>query len=369
MAKTDRQGFLDILRVAATCAVVLLHTVTVVMDATDMNAYPLEKTVFLAIMDLITWCVPVFVLISGYLFLNPMRRITFGQMLKKYCRRIVIALFIFGVPYACMEQIMAQGSFRASMIGRAVLMVLQGRSWSHMWYLYMILFLYLITPALKYMLKRMPGFVLYGMLFILFAGSSILPFIKKLCNLETLFAFPDGGIYLFYYLWGYLFALPAQEETGSGRITRKVSKKIGAPIWYGAVFAGILLAMGMVLSRLFESYTVQMAYNYPFTVVLSLLLMWIFREAEGKLKEKHRAFWVRSGALCFGVYLIHPVFVNFYYKFLQTTPLNFPEEAFVLGCIPRIFASLPLFFFGALLPAVIGAWVLMKIPVMRKYVL
>ena len=72
-----RYCFLDILRVAATCAVVLMHTLTGAVDAVDISLYPAERLVYLVMMDLITWCVPVFVLISGYLFLNPDKPITF----------------------------------------------------------------------------------------------------------------------------------------------------------------------------------------------------------------------------------------------------------------------------------------------------
>ena len=43
----ERETFLDKLRVTATCAVVMLHTITGVMDHTDMSAYPMEKKVFL----------------------------------------------------------------------------------------------------------------------------------------------------------------------------------------------------------------------------------------------------------------------------------------------------------------------------------
>ena len=66
----SRKVFMDILRVVATCAVVLLHTVTGIKDTTDMNQYPAEFRVFLAVMDMVTWSVPIFIMISGYLFLT-----------------------------------------------------------------------------------------------------------------------------------------------------------------------------------------------------------------------------------------------------------------------------------------------------------
>ena len=346
-----RKCFLDILRVAATCAVVLLHTVTGVMDTTDMSLYPTEKKVFLVILDLITWCVPIFILISGYLFLNPDREITFMQMLKKYCKRIVLALFLFGVPYACMEQIALEHTFRLEMAGKSIVMVFLGKTWSHMWYLYLILFLYLITPGLKMLLKKMPVPLLYGILAVLFLGSSVVPFIKKLCGLEELPALPDGGIYLFYYLCGYLFARSAARRGGAGSLFDKKGRKYILP----ACMA--LLAAGMAVSRL-GTYSVQMAYNYPFTVLLSLMLMSTAGQAEAKLCTKNTALWKNLGALCFGVYLIHPVFVNILYKFLHITLLDF-----------QVGLSLPLFFTVILFLSLGAAWVLYKIPLLRKYVL
>lgn len=387
--KNLHHSFLDMLRIAATCAVVLLHTVTGVMDTTDMSVYPLEKTVFLAALDLITWCVPVFVLISGYLFLNPDREITFRQMLLKYCRRIVLALFLFGVPYACLELIAGERTFRLDMLREGVVMVLKGQSWSHMWYLYMILILYLITPGLKAVLKKCPKGVLYSAMALLLAGSSILPFVKKLFALENLRVLPDGGIYLFYYLCGYLFAVSdrkrsesisswkaderrrkddrkcpeadmcrqegdCRRKTGCGqKQSQAVSGKWVMP---AAALAAVLLA-GMVFSRLIGNYSVQMAYNYPFTVVLALLLFYLASQMEEKCRGQEK-FLKNTGALCFTIYLVHPVFLNIFYKFLHVTPLDFP-----------IGFSLPVFFAAVLALSVLTAWILRRIPGLARYVL
>lgn len=366
MSQKKREGFLDRLRVAATCAVVLLHTVTGIMDTTDMSVYPLERRVFLAALDLVCWCVPVFLLISGYLFLNPDRKLTFGQMITKYCRRIFIALFLFGVPYAWLEQAAVEKCFRLEMLWRGFLMVLRGESWSHLWYLYLILLLYLITPAVKRLLKRLPLSAVYVLLFALFLGSSILPFVKKFFELEGMKVLPDEGIYFFYYICGYLFAVQGREET------------VSFFRWLLPALAAALVS-GMTFSRIVGSYTVQMAYNYPFTVILALLLFgWGLtlqkkadrkkdgneerRESPGMgIRPEHNAkggFWERAGASCFAVYLVHPLFLNIYYKFLHLSPLGY--------CI---WVSLPLFFLATLLPAALTAWILRKAPVLRKWVL
>lgn len=346
----EREAFLDKMRVAATCAVVLLHTVTGVMDTTDMGPYPAEQKVFLAAMDLICWCVPVFLMISGYLFLAPEKNIRFGDMLRKHCRRMMLALFLFGVPYACLEQMMTERCFRPGMAWEAVLMVLRGESWSHMWYLYLILVLYLVTPPLKWALARLPMGAVYGLEAVLASAFSLLPYLSRLFGRADIAALPDWGIYFFYYICGYLFAV-------HGRCLRK------GP-WPGRILAGLaaLLAAGMALSRTAGGFAMRIAYNYPFIVLLSLLLFGWGVSTEQKPRKGQRpgglSFWERAAELSFAVYLIHPVFLNIAYKLFHVTPLSFP-----------IGVSLPVFFLGTLLLSAAGAWVLRKIAPLRKYVL
>lgn len=370
-----REAFLDKLRVAAACAVVLLHTVTGVMDATDMSLYPVEDKVFHIVLDLVCWSVPLFVMISGYLFLNPAREIGMGKMLKKYCRRIVLALFLFGVPYACLEQIALEGGFRWEMIGKAFLMVLRGQGWSHMWYLYLILFLYLLTPALRYLLARVPRRAVEAAAAVLLAGCSILPWISWAWGLELQLVLPERMIYFFYYICGYLFATGKRLDAGakSGKTSRREGiltagipmggNRMSQKAVSGMIPAGILLlAAGMVCSRLSGTYTVQMAYAYPFTALLTLLLFaWGMTWPEGKAAGRRTGaadFWKQAAALSFTVYLVHPVFLNVAYKALHVTPLSF-----------GVGFSLPLFFLGTLALSVVSAWILRQIPPLRDYVL
>jgi surface polysaccharide O-acyltransferase-like enzyme len=351
MKEDSRKIFLDRLRVAATLAVVLLHTVTGTIDTVKLWPCLPERRLYLVILDLVCWCVPVFILISGYLFLNPEREISFRQMVVKYCRRIVLALIVFGVPYACIELAAEQKSFSLPMLLQAFGMVLRGQSWSHLWYLYMILALYLMTPALKWLLGRLPRKAVYVFLALLFVWSSLLPFLKNLFGLEQLLVLPGGGIYLFYYICGYLFA------SYDGQRGQRGEKGSGMRILTLCI---LLLGAGMMCSRLFGSYTVQMAYNYPFTVLLSLCLFsrGLLRQREGRFEKENTGSWRKAGALCFAVYLIHPVFVNLYYKFLHISPLDF-----------NLWISLPLFYAAVLLPAILAAWLLNRITVLRRYVL
>ena len=119
-----RKQFLDVLRVLATCAVVLMHVLTGATDVTDASIVPEYRSLLLSVMDLVTWCVPIFLLMSGYLFLNPERTLTYPVMIKKYCRRIALAILLFGVPYAASELVVAERTFRIRMIPEALKMTL-----------------------------------------------------------------------------------------------------------------------------------------------------------------------------------------------------------------------------------------------------
>lgn len=384
-----RKQFLDVLRVLATCAVVLMHVLTGATDVTDASIVPEYRSLLLSVMDLVTWCVPIFLLISGYLFLNPERTLTYPVMIKKYCRRIALAILLFGVPYAASELVVAERTFRIRMIPEALKMTLMGHTWSHMWYLYLILFLYLITPLLKKVLRVLPVWGVGTVMAVIFLGSSVAPFLNKVLDSNSIPVLPDGGVYFLYYLCGYLFAVrevcvDKAESSGTsgkgmeaGLDTEPVRGKRIGNVW---LMAAAVLMMGMILSRTLAGFSIQMAYNYPFTVLLAVLLFaagWNGRRdgAASTAREKdrtHRIPWQEAGALSFAVYLVHPVYVNLLYKFVKITPFTVLEQCGVQSVAAGqvvLILLLAAFCLVVLALATATAWVLRKIPVLRKYVL
>lgn len=393
-----RKQFLDVLRVLATCAVVLMHVLTGATDVTDASIVPEYRSLLLSVMDLVTWCVPIFLMISGYLFLNPERTLTYPVMIKKYCRRIALAILLFGVPYAASELVVAERTFRIRMIPEALKMTLMGHTWSHMWYLYLILFLYLITPLLKKVLRVLPVWGVVAMMAVIFLGSSVAPFLNKVLDVNSIPVLPDGGVYFLYYLCGYLFAVREvcvdkgrnvggqMVEPGSGRRAGDntewdgETQNVESQAWNVWLIAAAVLIMGMILSRTLAGFSIQMAYNYPFTVLLAVLLFaagWKGGRdgADSTAREKdrtHRIPWQEAGALSFAVYLVHPVYVNLLYKFVKITPFTVLEQCGVQSVAAGhaiLILLLAVFCLVVLALATATAWVLRKIPVLRKYVL
>lgn len=384
-----RKQFLDVLRVLATCAVVLMHVLTGATDVTDASIVPEYRSLLLSVMDLVTWCVPIFLLISGYLFLNPERTLTYPVMIKKYCRRIALAILLFGVPYAASELVVAERTFRIRMIPEALKMTLTGHTWSHMWYLYLILFLYLITPLLKKVLRVLPVWGVAAVMAVIFLGSSVAPFLNKVLDVNSIPVLPDGSVYFLYYLCGYFFAVrevcvDKAESSGTsgkgmetGDTTEPVRGKRIGNVW---LMAAAVLMMGMILSRTLAGFSIQMAYNYPFTVLLAVLLFAAGWNGGGDsaalaAREKnriHRIPWQEAGALSFAVYLVHPVYVNLLYKFVKITPFTVLEQCGVQSVAAGqavLILLLAAFCLVVLALATATACVLRKIPVLRKFVL
>lgn len=347
----ERQVFLDVLRVLATIAVVMMHTVSGCLNGGyDFAGWERRVKAFRALIDATSWSVPIFLIISGYLFLNPERQITWKDAIFKYCRRILFVLVLFGYSYALLELIGIVRGFEPWMITWAAWNTLRGRSWSHMWYCYLILILYAVTPLIKWFLAKVPRAVLYVIFGVLALGVSVIPYLGVMLGFATIFRIPVQGIYVFYYLIGYLWAV------------RKKEAKAGEGTWCLAGFCLIVLLE--MASRFITGYDLDMAYGYPFTLIASLLLFnagWALRGSVRQSAEQPK-WYLRAvtflSPLCFGIYLIHPVFLNLFYKFLKISIMDF-----------RFYVGVPLFFLIAFVGATIATWILRKISVLKKYVL
>lgn len=130
----DRTVYFDYLRVFATFAVMILHISAQNWYATDVNSF--EWQVFNLFDSIVRWSVPVFVMISGSLFLS--REIPLRKIYSKYIFRMAISFLVWSVIYA----IFTEGDI-INKLSAAV----QGKY--HMWFVLMIIGLYMCIPIIK----------------------------------------------------------------------------------------------------------------------------------------------------------------------------------------------------------------------------
>lgn len=330
---------ISLLRISATLAVIFLHTCNTLTS--DFNRYNLSTSqthFFTACHNIMNWGVPSFIMITGILMLKKDRELTIKAVLFKYCKRILIALFLFGTPFSMMEMIMTEKTLRVGMIWEGLLNVINGKSWGHLWYLYMLLGLYLTIPLLKVFTEHCSKEVLRYTIVTIGAFVWGLPIINLL-GLNSAFELPIGTYILFYPLLGFYL-----DNYGIKALDRK---------WLDGILTICCFSIICVLS-----YTEWNGADSILNVLYLILTISAYGLIKGVEVKNSERLWIID-RLCFGVYLIHPFFINIAYKALHLTPAQFRPNLLAVILFWIVFSAIS---FAA-------SWLMSLINPLKKYVL
>jgi surface polysaccharide O-acyltransferase-like enzyme len=303
--------YLNTLRVFATFAVIMIHVFSPLNTYFSNLLSKQESYICIILNNLWQWCVPAFVMITGVLFLNPEKNITLEKILKKYFSRIILAIIIFGIPYCFMEIFFdANFSFKFSQIGIAVLNVIQGKSWDHMWYLYMIAGLYLFIPLIKIFVINAEKNVIKYTLVVLFIFTSVIPSLESILPYKFGIYIPINSVYVFYLLLGYYIHYNRIE--------------IEKSILFALIIVYVLFVIFMPLNKNFVSlenggHIILTGYNSPMVVMVTIGVFCLLYQG-----NKENKIMDITAPMCFGIYLIHTLFINFLYKFIKIIPEKHP---------------------------------------------
>ncbi|VDG97027.1 Inner membrane protein YiaH [Lysinibacillus sphaericus] len=295
-----RLVYLDWLRIIAALAVVTIHVSAGVVtdDAQDYESPWMSGNFYESISR---WAVPMFAMISGALMLNSTREITILSFLKKKLAKILIPLFAWSVIYYANEVRKGEITFSvADFIKRFATDDIM----YHLWFLYMIAGLYLITPLLKILIQHAKRKDIEYFLILWLFESVFSNWLEYFIGYRFEFELFFVTHYIGYYVLGYyLFTFDFQTKWRivmyiggvAGFITTffmtyHESLKIDEPLeqfWYDEHSPNVLL-MAVALFLLFKS-----------TKIATLKLPWIGT--------------VISHA-SFGIYLIHILVMQTLYE-------------------------------------------------------
>jgi surface polysaccharide O-acyltransferase-like enzyme len=250
-------------------------------------------------------------MITGVLFLNPEKNITLEKILKKYVFRIALAIIIFGIPYCFMEIFFNENmTFKIDLVGIALLNTIQGKSWDHMWYLYMIAGLYLCIPLIKIFTVNASKRVIKYILVILFIFTSVVPTMENILPYKFGIYIPINSVYVFYLLLAYYI-----------HYTDIIIKK---SILWSLMAIYIIYVILISLNQDFVSLSdggsvILNGYNSPIVIMATFSIFCLFRQ-----KNTQNKITEIIAPMCFGIYLIHTLFINFLYKFIKLSPEKHP---------------------------------------------
>lgn len=290
--------YLQWLRALGAVAIVLLHVVRSVelADELEVAAPSLVRAETLGVVILSRWAVPVFLMMSGALMLDPAREMP-PRKLARHIWRIVFVLATFGFAFCVMEVAYDAKTVDARVLAAAFVNLLRGHSWDHLWYLYATLGLYVLTPFLRWAVRRLSWRSLCAAcvaLWLLCCGTPTLVVLG--CEEGPVQVVASGCGWAFplpYYLAGYLL------HHDGGRILRRW------PAWVavGALAASLgVLAMWVDIGELVLP---EYALVLPFGAGVFVL-------ARRFLDSRQvGAPWICVLAdYSLGIYVIHPLFAH-----------------------------------------------------------
>lgn len=261
----------------------------------------------------VRWAVPVFLMITGALLLNPEKKIGWGEI-RKYLLRMVGVLLTFGLAYCLMEVVFSTRAIDISVAARAVLNLAQGRSWNHMWYVYALLGLYLLLPLFRSYVASASRFDLRIMLVVLGMFTLVVPTINAVTGLavSNLVWLTSSAFYLLlgWYAFTYL------------RLNRRY-------IAIGCLCMAIMVVLKCVYAIGFESWSNWVEYPYdPLIAGWSLL---VFLLAKRWLDRPYGRVVAALSSASFGIYLLHPLVINVLYKLLGVNVEMLPPVVFEIA--------------------------------------
>ena len=349
---TGRLAYADLLRFLATLAVIVLHTSIYWLDKTAVGSS--SWAVLVTYDALMRWCVPMFVMLSGAFLLDPKKSVRLRDIFLKYILRILVALVAWGIFYALLEYGFTGWSSVWSGIGSALHHVLWADPRYHLWFLYMMIGLYLVTPILRAFVRGASRGTLHWFFLLTFLFACLLPTLQALFpgRLAGVTAWTDRfdihlvlgyvGYYVAgYYLKNYTLNRPAEFMIYILGILGAV-----AAVWGTH---GLSLRAGTLTGALLQ-------YHSPNVVFMAVALFVLFRYVLGVSDERSRRQRVSGVArVSFGIFLAHDFFLALLRHF-EITTLSFSP-----------ILSVPVLSAGVFLCSFAVAWLLSKIPLLGRY--
>ena len=141
--------YLDYLRVAAIMSVVILHVAA--QNWYNLDGQSIEWNIFNFYDGIVRWGVPIFVMISGSLFLS--KKIETKSIYIKNVLKLVIVYFVWSIFYGIFVPIdkfimIIEGKISYKLI---ITNIIEGCY--HMWFIPMIIGIYMCIPIIKQIIK------------------------------------------------------------------------------------------------------------------------------------------------------------------------------------------------------------------------
>lgn len=295
--QTERSIKLDILRILSALGVVLLHISSDYIDILEVGSANFNAMVFLN--SITRFAVPVFVMISGELFLNPDREVTVKKIWLHNILRIFLIYALWSYAYYVFQSLYF---WKFDFYRQGLIRTLKGIVYAsnHFWFLGMIIGLYALTPVLRSWVKNAEEKNIRYFLCIFFVFQILRTTFTLLINkslideISGFFTVAEISGYVGYYVLGHY--LSKYELSRNFKI-----------LVYAAFPVG--LAANFIISALYSkkdgAYNPGIYDSFGVFTFFICIALFIFADKISKNIKKGKTIVSALAADTLGIYLIH----------------------------------------------------------------
>ena len=352
MENQNRIIYLDLLRIFATFAVVMIHISASNWDFGEVSDF---QWITFTIYDvLVQFAVPVFLMISGVVFLNPKKKIETKKIYTKYIFRLGVAYTFWSIvynTYRFIVQYINEGSYMtAKEIVRGLI-----RANYHMTFILVIAGIYIIVPMLRKIVedrKLMKYFLICSFLFVNI--PYLLPIIPKYITTELYIIFQEMHL-------GFLGGFVAYFVLGYYLNNVEVSKKSRYCIYVLMVLSRVFTVMVTHTLSMEDGVanTEWLGYLLPTTyiAVCGVFLFFKYELSRIKFSDKMIKVIMHLSKMSFGIYLVHVIVISIIVENGISTLYFNP------------ILSVPVISLLVMLISYLVVLIISKIPVLNKYII
>ena len=337
--------YFDALKILSGIAVVFIHVISQYWYNLGITTRSFNTLTFFD--SLCRFCVPIYFMISGALFLNEEKNITIKDIFKKYILKIFIVYVFWNICYGTLEEIiMKNNQVTIEILAKILIGTILGKKYFQLGFLVTIIGFYLCVPVLRLITKKENKKILEYLIIILFIFTSLNNTVSALLGIYLLYPLVFGG-YLLYFILGYYLH------------NFELSKKAKKTIYILGVVSALLTAIFTIVHSKTIGYPSEVFFNYiSFNVIMFTSALFVLFKNNFKLvKEKTIKILSVLSDTYFGIYILHGLVIGFYLK-LGLFDLNLP--------IPLLTIIIAIIVY---ITSLIASYIMGKIPVIKKLIL
>lgn len=323
MSQTERIVSFDLLRISAIVAVVFIHASGILWYDLDPHSFAWQTCNFYD--SLARWGVPVFVMISGALFLRDEYEIKIPRLYRKNILRIITAFIFWSLVYSTYHVIVDQDFSKLNFVKRFI------KGEYHLWFLFLIVGLYIVAPLIKLLVQheKLVKYFLVLAFVISFLGSSLAVWCRGLISatqnhvLTGLYGAVSAvlGDRLLYTAFGYA----AYFVLGHYLARHTFSKRVRIVLYLLGGLGFLYTVLATSLASILAGAGFEGFYNYiQVSVACESVAVFVFiRQCRWEPSEKAAGFIAEISSLIFGIYLIHALILAELFRVIALLPPNY----------------------------------------------